>query len=305
MCPPGPGHHIEPFLSKSNPRCLRGSHSLSAEPASISRDYFTVWKLGIPEFDCSSTDIKRCPIRITIWSIWYIAHQTNPRESHHQEHLTSWALSRGPKIRQGHLGSTLGSMSPYQSYQWPTIQRWLMENRSTEILPGVPLWLGVMNPVQKFWTAFPHVQPPTGSNGRAQTQPSFWRCFKQTHVHLHLQFRNPDHLHPKPSLQAPQQAFVPSYIYTSKKARLQPQCSCTDSKKIVWALELIGTYLGLFNNNNNNNNSNNNNGENNKLSQNHTVSFRGGLYPVSRQNHRSGCCCHQLCNSAVIIQSSS
>ena len=159
-----------------------------------------------------------------------------------------------------------------------------------------------MNPVQKNWTAFPHVQPPTGSNGRAQTQPSFWRCFKQTHVHLHLQFRNPDQLHPKPSLQEPQQAFVPSYIYTSKKARLQPQCSCTDSKKIVWALELIGTYLGLFNNNNN---SNNNNSDNNKLSQNHTVSFRGGLYPVSRQNHRSGCCCHQLCNSAVIIQSSS
>ena len=121
-----------------------------------------------------------------------------------------------------------------------------------------------MNPVQKNWTAFPHVQPPTGSNGRAQTQPSFWRCFKQTHVHLHLQFRNPDQLHPKPSLQEPQQAFVPSYIYTSKKARLQPQCSCTDSKKIVWALELIGTYLGLFNNNN----SNNNNSDNNKLSQN-------------------------------------
>ena len=105
--------------------------------------------------------------------------------------------------------------------------------------------------------------------------PHFGDALSKLMFHLHLQFRNPDQLHPKPSLQEPQQAFVPSYIYTSKKARLQPQCSCTDSKKIVWALELIGTYLGLFNNNN----SNNNNSDNNKLSQNHTVSFRGGLYP--------------------------
>ena len=93
----------------------------------------------------------------------------------------------------------------------------------------------------------------------------------------------------KASLQASQQACVPSYIYTSKKARLQPQCSCTARKKIIWALELIGIYLGLLNSSSHNN-------YNNAMSQNHTVSVRGGLYPVSRQKQRSGCWLHQLCN---------
>ena len=181
-----------------------------------------------------------------------------------------------------------------------------MENKSTEILLGVPLslaegtrqWpkLRVMNPIYTFGTAvFPHVQPPTGSNGRAQTQPSFWRCFKQTHVQLHfLSFGTNGFLEEQHKSCETLIIFIQNQIYKHLNKHL---CQATSTQARKQGCSLNAPALGARKSC----------GHWNWLgftwvcrigrSRNHTVSFRGGLYLVSGQRHRSGCCCHQLCNS--------